>query len=151
MSAVAEARGSLLELSEREEAVLKWRDETDQKLPYRHIAARIGVSTHRARQIYLSAKQKLERSTDPYWTQFKGLTGKEYAILFFQNIGSREEGLKAFRDGRLKVFKSGAWHNDGVRGIGQKTYRRLAQWAGYEIPPRPPKKPKLCPHCGGQL
>jgi hypothetical protein len=147
---LAKTTGLFLDLTERDRLVLHWR-ETDPPLPYRHIAQRIGVGTHRARQIYLEAKVKIERLKDPHWSKFRGLTGKEYGILFYNNISSPEEALKAFEDGRLKPMKHGRWSTDGVRGLGKKTFVRLAQWAGYQLPAPPVRKKKICPHCGGQL
>jgi hypothetical protein len=147
---LAEVKASFLELTERDRLVMQWR-QTDPPLSYRHIGERIGVGAMRARQIYLAAKGKIERSKDPYWSEFKALTDRELNILFYNNIRSREEALKAFQDGRLKPLKHGRWSTEGVRGLGKKTFSRLAQWAGYQIPPGPVKKKKLCPHCGKEL
>jgi hypothetical protein len=35
--------------------------------------------------------------------------------------------------------------------MGEKTFKEIADWAGFELPPRPKKKVKLCPHCGKEL
>jgi hypothetical protein len=92
---------------------------------------------------------------DPFY-EFRELTGREYNILLCQNIHSRAEALKAFQDGRLQPSKIkyssyGFPEKLGTCGLGKKTFKKLAAWSGYEVPPKPVKKRKVCPHCGGEL
>lgn len=113
-----------------------------QGLSFREIGERMGISSVRARQLYLAAKCKLTR--EPHWTD--GLSVQSANCLNNCNINSREEAMEAYQSGKLRVG------NGRPRNYGWKTHKEVAKWLGLPEPQKPSVRVRLaktCPPCGG--
>jgi Sigma-70, region 4 len=125
-----------------------------EKRTWRQIGAEFGVGVERSRQIYAQAK----RIDDPD-RPFYGLSTRSANILGYRLywLGRREEvdGILCYKDltreDVRKAYEVGILRANSCRGMGKKTFKEIAAWAGFELPPRPKKKVKLCPHCGKEL
>jgi Sigma-70, region 4 len=123
---------------ERFALVLELREKD--KRTYRSIGAQLGVGIMRARQIYEEAvKRRSLAPGDPRLC----LRGKTWNLLNYHDIETREEARRAFESGKMQPRY---WY-----GLGKKTLAEIAAWAGLEIKPPPPKKVRVCPHCGKEL
>ena len=141
----------MIELNHRHARVIEMREV--EKRTWRQTGAELGVGVVRARQIYLRAKHIQEilndpqRVLDPFWV----LETRAANILHNAGIETREAALKAYEAGELRspYYKDYGWH--GCRGLGKKTLKEIADWAGFELQQAPKKKVKFCPHCGRKL
>lgn len=113
--------------SQRHELVLR---ERANGCTFACIAAQLGVSPNRAKQIYAVAKRNQRREND----LLSGLSTRARNILiavpFFP---SKETISKAIESGELRLRK--------YRNCGKGTQEEICAWAGA-------KPPNVCPHCG---
>jgi hypothetical protein len=136
-----------------DQEALVYRLHREEKLSLPEIGQRLGVTYHRARQIY---KQALERLED------FARHGEESLLLlplrartFVQrcSLGDRATIRTAIATGGLWWDERGkriCWeHKVLPESAGWATWAVLHEWAG--LPAPIPRKTKKCPHCGGDL
>jgi hypothetical protein len=137
-----------------DQEALVYRLHREEKLSLPEIGQRLGVTYHRARQIY---KQALERLED------FARHGEESLLLL--PLRARKF-VQDYRLGdratiRARLATHGLWWDDRrkricwehkplrSRNVSWQTWVVLHEWAG--LPAPIPRKTKKCPHCGGDL
>jgi hypothetical protein len=142
----------MIKVNARHARVIEMREV--EKRTWRQIGAELGVGVERSRQIYAQAKRP-DDPDRPYY----GLSTRAANILAYRlyRFGRREEvdGILCYKDltreDVRKAYEVGELRRNSCYGMGKKTLAEIAVWAGFELPPRPKKKVKLCPHCGKEL
>jgi len=103
-------------------------------------------------KVFPISKAEIEVANDYRPVELDGLSARIRNACLNADLLSRAEVKKAFESGKLKPNYTrdeyGNWKG-GFRGIGQKAYLILANWAGIEL--SKPKPKKRCPHCGALL
>ncbi len=113
-------------------------------MKFKEIGERMCISVNRARQLYSFAEYLLNR--EPHWDD--GLSVRAANCMNNLNIHSREDALKAYQSGILRVGKR------SPRNYGWKSHKEVAKFLGLPEPTKKPYKiyhPKFCPHCGHKV
>jgi hypothetical protein len=119
-----------------------------QRLTFKQIGERMGVSSGRAREIFRMAEWMVNHGE--HWTD--GLSTRSANCLCNNDINSREAALEAYQSGKLNPDTK--FGNPGTRSYGWKSHKEVAKWLGLPEPQKPLPRvysPKVCPHCGGKL
>ncbi len=122
-------------LNEQQELVVRLKDE--EKLTHDEIARRLGVSGHRARQLYAEARQRRKDFARHGEESLFLLPGRVRHFVELYDLGNRTQIRAAIESGRLR------WDYDwgrlflgelSVRHCGWDTWVVLHEWAGLPAP-----------------
>ncbi len=119
--------------------MLRLREE--EKLDWREIAGRLGVSSARVRQIHRAAGIKLKDFAENGQDALSLLPMRARRVVVDLEIGSRARARAAMESGRLSCLWRGQaifWDGVMLRQLSQKTWAALYEWAGR--PALPPFK-----------
>ncbi len=129
-------------LSKREQQVLRLREE--EQVSYRRIGEELGVSVHRARQIFAEAKERMRDHDENQEDALSLLPGRVVTLLTWLDLSSRAE-VKAAVDGkRLRWWVRGQkllWGEKVLRHAGWKSWLVLLEWTGFPLPQGGPADP----------
>ena len=124
-------------LNEQEAAVVRLH--RDEKLTHREVAAQLGVSSERVRQIYRVAKVRLKDFAENGDDAFSRLPTRAITVLTNLGITSRAQTRAAIETGRLSWCERGRgsmrWDGQPLRLGGWHTWVVLHEWTGL-VPPQ---------------
>ena len=124
-------------LNEQEKLVCRLREE--EKLTWRVIAGRLGVSVARVRQIHRAAEKKLKDFAENGQDALSLLPMRARRVVVDLGIGSRARARAAMETGHLSCIGGGSaifWDGVMLRQLSRKTWAVLYEWAGRpELPP----------------
>lgn len=119
-------------LNEQEAAVVRLHG--DEKLTHREVAAQLGVSSERVRQIYRVAKARLKDFAENGDDAFSRLPTRAVTVLTNLGIASRAQTRTAIDSGRLSWSERGRgsmrWDGKPLRLGGWHTWVVLREWTG---------------------
>jgi hypothetical protein len=134
-------------LDEREELVVRLHE--GERLTYAAVAAQLGCSADRVRQIYTNAKVRLKDYAQNKEESLLLLPMRCRNLLERCKISSRKQTRTAIESGQLAWHEHGraiVWKGRGLREVGWKNWVVLNEWAGL---PRPKSERVItCPRCG---
>lgn len=124
-------------LNEQEATVVRLH--RDEKLTHRQVAAQLGVSSERVRQIYRAAKARLKDFAENGDDALSRLPTRAITILSNLGITSRAQTRAAIDSGRLSWSERGSgsmrWDGTPLRLGGWHTWVVLHEWTGL-VPPQ---------------
>lgn len=125
-------------LNEQEEKVVRLH--RDEKLTHREIAAQLGVSHERVRQIHRAAKARLKDFAENGDDALSRLPTRAITFLTNLDIATRAQTRAAIESGRLSWRRklgrgSMCWDGQSLRLGGWHTWVILHEWAGLPSPP----------------
>jgi hypothetical protein len=123
-------------LNEQEASVVRLH--RDEKLTHREVAAQLGVSSERVRQIYRVAKARLNDFAENGDNALARLPTRAITVLNNIGITSRAQTRAAIETGRLSWSERGRgsmrWSGQPLRLGGWHTWVVLHEWTGL-VPP----------------
>lgn len=124
-------------LDEQEALVVRLHQ--DEKLTHREVAAQLGVSSERVRQIYRGAKARLKDFAENGDNALSRLPTRAITVLNNIGITSRAETRAAIESGRMSWRARGrgsmCWDGQPLRLGGWHTWVVLHEWTGL-VPPQ---------------
>lgn len=100
----------------------------EEKATFREIGNVLGISSNRAREIYVQALHKIKLSEDPATRDFCALSMRACNVLWNYDLTTREKAIAAIKAGAFEK-------KNRVRNCAEHTYRELCAWAG--VTPKP--------------
>lgn len=127
-------------LNEQDSLVVRLHE--DEKLKYSQIAAQLGVSTERVRQIYRTAKSRLQAFAEHGDDALSRLPTRAITFITNLDIATRAQTRAAIESGRLSWRRklgrgSMCWDGQSLRLGGWRTWVILHEWT--ELPSPPPR------------
>jgi len=126
-------------LSDQEELVVRLHDA--EKLPYREIGVRLGVTHSRAWQIHIAASAKLRDFAENGANTLSHLPARVRRVIVDCQLCSRALARAAIESGELawnEGIGSIRWHGTMLPKVSRRTWAALYEWTGRpNLPPQP--------------